>query len=365
MPLKIISVAGARPNFVKIAPLYRAFQQYGSLVVHRICHTGQHSDEKMSKVFFDELEIPAPDFYLGARGSTHATQTAAIMVTFEKVLDAENPDLVIVPGDVNSTLAAALTAAKKGIKIAHVEAGLRSFDRTMPEEINRIVTDVLADLLFVTEQSGIDNLRREGIGEEKIFFTGNVMIDSLIYCLDRIKQLRVCRSFSLDPGDYVIVTFHRPSNVDTAGGLEKLTDLLAFLSGHHPVIFPMHPRTRENFKKFDLLKKIPSRVILTEPLGYVDFLSLVYHARMVVTDSGGIQEETTFLGIPCITVRNSTERPVTVTEGTNHLAGTDMQKVKEIVLQVLEGKSKEGKIPPLWDGKAAERIARIIMEKYA
>jgi len=362
MQKKIISIVGARPNFIKIAPIHKAFQVYNDSVKHMICHTGQHFDEKMSQVFFEELEMTKPDFNLGISGGSHAEQTAGIMTAFEKILDTEKPDLIIVPGDVNSTLATSLVASKKGIRIAHVEAGLRSFDREMPEEINRIVTDVLSDMLFVTEQSGIDNLKKEGISKEKIFFTGNVMIDSLAFYLPKIEKSEILKQLSLDKGNFILTTFHRPSNVDTPEGLKQLIGLLNDLAAKRKVVFPVHPRTKNNLQKFGLTANISSNIVITEPIGYIDFLSLVKNSELIITDSGGIQEESTWLGVQCITVRNNTERPVTVTVGTNQLIGTDFAKVKNTATDVLNGKLKKGHIPELWDGKAAERIAKIIVD---
>lgn len=360
---KIISIVGARPNFIKIAPLHKSFINYNKQVNHLICHTGQHFDEQMSKVFFDDLELPAPDFYLGVGGGSHASQTARIMIEFEKVMISEKPDLIVVPGDVNSTMACSLVASKMGIRIAHIESGLRSFDRTMPEEINRIVTDVLADFLFVSEPSGIKNLKQEGIPDHKIFFVGNIMIDSLKHYLPRINKSEIIKEKGLKKGEYALVTFHRPANVDTMVGLTNLVDFLNSLANKIRVVFPVHPRTRLNLETFGLLYTFNPEIILSGPFGYIDFLALTKNAKIVVTDSGGIQEETTWLGIPCVTVRNNTERPVTVTEGTNYLAGTDYSIVMEIVNNILSGKAKQGKIPELWDGKTATRIAQILAEK--
>ncbi|TVR69700.1 MAG: UDP-N-acetylglucosamine 2-epimerase (non-hydrolyzing) [Marinilabiliales bacterium] len=362
---KIISVVGARPNFIKIAPVHKAFQKSGAGVQHMICHTGQHFDEKMSKVFFDELEMPRPDFYLGVGGGSHASQTARIMMAFEEVLEAEGPGLVIVPGDVNSTLACSLVAVKMGIKVAHVEAGLRSFDRSMPEEVNRVLTDVVSDFLFVTEKSGMENLSAEGIDQAKVFFTGNVMIDSLVFYMPKIDASGAVGEFGLVAGDYVLVTFHRPSNVDEEGSLKRLLEMLAGIAeqGGKKVLFPVHPRTRGNISRFGLGGLVPESVVMVDPLGYIDFLALVKNAALVVTDSGGIQEETTFLGVPCITVRNNTERPVTVEVGTNFLVGTDFSRVASTALEVLDGAAKKGSVPELWDGRAAERIVEILMRE--
>lgn len=360
---KIISVVGARPNFIKIAPIHKAFQRYPS-IKHLICHTGQHFDEKMSKVFFDELEMPKPDFYLGISGGSHAVQVAQIMMEFEKIVLQEKPDLVIVPGDVNSTMACALVTSKLGIKIAHVESGLRSFDREMPEEINRIVTDVLADYLFVNEQSGLDHLKHEGIAKEKVFFTGNVMIDSLVHYLPKIDASSILNELGIEKQKFVLMTFHRPSNVDNEEKLKEIISFISKIAKERKVVFPVHPRTKNNIAKFNLSVLSDKNIILTEPIGYIDFLCLTKNAELIITDSGGIQEESTFLGVQCITVRDNTERPVTVTVGTNQLIGTDLQKVSCAALEVLSGKKKNGSIPELWDGHAAERITDIIVKNF-
>lgn len=345
---------------MKVAPLHKAFQKYNGTIRHLICHTGQHYDEKMSKVFFDELELPKPDFYLGVGSGSHAEQTARVMIEFEKVLLQEKPDLVIVVGDVNSTIACSLVASKLNIKTAHVEAGLRSFDRRMPEEINRLLTDSIADFLFVTEQSGLDHLKHEGVADEKVFFTGNVMIDSLVSYTPKAEKSCILADYKLTKNNFILVTLHRPSNVDSKDYLQQLIHLLNTLAEKRKLIFPIHPRTRNNMHSFGLQDTLSGNVILTEPIGYIDFLALTMNAELIVTDSGGIQEESTYLGVQCITVRNNTERPSTVTIGTNQLIGTDLAKVEEVALKVLDGKKKAGGIPPLWDGKAAERIAEIV-----
>ncbi len=387
---KIISVVGARPNFMKVAPLHKAFKQLQLKneklkIEHLICHTGQHYDEKMSKVFFEDLELPKPDFYLGVGSGSHAEQTAKIMIEFEKILLQENPDLVIVVGDVNSTIACSLVAVKLGIKTAHVEAGLRSNDRTMPEEINRLLTDSIADYLFVTEKSGVENLKREGVPSEKVFFTGNVMIDSLVNYLPKTEKSTIFKQLGLinvktkeliksgtENADlanqvsrhpYILLTFHRPANVDSEEFLKKLITTVDELSKYRKVVFPVHPRTRNNFRDLNIGFGSNTDIILTDPIGYIDFLSLTKNAELIITDSGGIQEESTFLGVQCITVRDNTERPVTVEVGTNQLIGTDLDDVKEAALKVLNGEKKTGTIPELWDGKAAERIVEIIAQK--
>ncbi len=360
---KIISVVGARPNFMKVAPLHREFKKYGSNIDHQICHTGQHYDENMSKVFFTDLELPQPDYYLGVGSGTHAEQTAAIMVEFEKIITEQKPDLVIVVGDVNSTIACSLTASKMQIKTAHVEAGLRSFDRGMPEEINRILTDTIADYLFVTEQSGITNLKNEGISGDKIFFTGNVMIDSLQYYLHKTESNKTLENLSINKNEYVLVTLHRPTNVDNIQQAEDLINLLNNVAGKRKLIFPLHPRTRKNWESHKLMANLNQNVNLLEPLGYLDFLTLLKNAELVITDSGGIQEETTYLKVQCITLRNTTERPVTVDIGTNQLLGHDLRLAEEAAMNVLSGNIKNGKIPELWDGKAAERITKILYDE--
>jgi UDP-N-acetylglucosamine 2-epimerase (non-hydrolysing) len=442
--MKIISVVGARPNFMKVAPIYRAIAQlkikneklkidpsissvrainerretqedrsenesqsakskaqqttnYSLLTInHLICHTGQHYDEKMSKVFFEELELPKPDFYLGVGGGSHAEQTAKIMIEFEKVLLNEKPDLVIVVGDVNSTIACSLTAVKLGIKVAHIEAGLRSFDREMPEEINRILTDSISDYLFVTEASGLENLKNEGIDGSKVFFVGHVMIDTLIHYLpiveeklkdqskkskldgekpekrgEKLEEIQnrtmnyelLTTHYSLPDTNYILVTMHRPSNVDFKEKLEELLKMLNRLAEKRKVVFPIHPRTKNNIEKFDLSIEYSDNLLITEPSGYLDFIGLVKNAEVILTDSGGIQEESTYLGVQCVTVRNTTERPVTVDIGTNHLVGDNFVEAERVVNQILAGKKKVGKIPDLWDGKAAERIVKIIAEE--
>lgn len=358
---KIISVVGARPNFMKVAPIHKAFQKYTSRVQHLICHTGQHYDEKMSKIFFDDLELPQPDFYLGVGSGSHAEQTANIMLEFEKVLLSEKPDLIIVVGDVNSTVACSLVATKLNIKVAHVEAGLRSFDRTMPEEINRLLTDAISDYLFVTEKSGIINLKNEGVSENKIYFVGNVMIDSLLHYLPKASQSSVLKKYGLTPSKYLLITLHRPSNVDSNEFLSDLMKLFRNLSSDRKIIFPVHPRTKKNLEQSGYASDKIQNLILTEPIGYIDFLALTKNAELIITDSGGIQEESTFLGVQCITVRNNTERPITVEVGTNQLIGTNLSQVESAARQILNGNIKKGGIPQNWDGMTAERIVKILV----
>lgn len=332
-------------------------------ISHLICHTGQHYDEKMSKVFFEDLELPEPDFYLGVGSGSHAEQTAKIMIEFEKVLLQEKPDLVIVVGDVNSTIACSLTAAKLHIKTAHVEAGLRSFDRSMPEEINRILTDSIADYLFVTEKSGLKNLIKEGVDENKIHFVGHVMIDSLIHYLPKMNGKKIMNELNVKEGSYVLTTLHRPSNVDEPEQFKKLIKMLNRISEERPVIFPIHPRTKKNLEIYHLNQTISQSVNLLDPIGYIDFLTLTKNAELIITDSGGIQEESTYLGVQCITLRDTTERPITVEVGTNHLLGHDLDLAEHTALEILNGKKKEGNIPELWDGNAAERIVKILVDE--
>lgn len=362
---KIVLVAGTRPNFVKVAPLWRAFSQRENVEVVLI-HTGQHYDEAMSRVFFDDLGLPEPAFNLNAGGKSHARQTAAIMERFDEVMDQIRPDDVVVVGDVNSTLACSLVAVKRGIRTSHVEAGLRSFDRAMPEEINRLATDAIADLLFVSEPSGLKNLQREGVAEDKIHFVGNVMIDSLVYAQESIRTSRALESLRLKEREYVLMTLHRPSNVDDSVRLQQVMDWIMGLSLRIPVVLPLHPRTLSNLEKSgsDLVKmrsEYPNLKI-TAPRGYIDFQRLLKGARMVVTDSGGLQEETTWLGIPCVTLRENTERPVTIDQGTNFLAGSSLKEASGMVDRFLNGGMTIKGKPDLWDGQAAERIAKIIVD---
>ena len=379
--MKVIQVVGARPNFMKVAPLHRAIQKLAGWT-SKIVHTGQHFDAKMSDVFFTQLELPKPDFFLGIGGGSHTEVTAKIMVAFEKIVEAEQPDLIIVVGDVTSTLACTLVAIKMGIKVAHVEAGLRSFDRTMPEELNRILTDSVADYLFVTEESGLQHLKNEGVADERLFFSGNVMIDSLVRYQEKAKTTTILEDLGLrtsdsglstsDSGlrtsDYIVMTMHRPANVDTKEGLESILELIELSSKDTKIIFPIHPRTRAHMEKFGLAERLDQaqNLIMTEPLGYLEFIQLMSNATAILTDSGGIQEETTYLGVPCLTFRDSTERPITVTLGTNQLlSDLDPKKTYAALQEILAGKVKKGSIPPLWDGKAAERIAAQLAEIFA
>lgn len=363
--MKIILVCGARPNFVKIAPLLRAIEKHNaqnqSAIKPVLVHTGQHYDYQMSQVFFQDLELPEPDIYLGIGGGTHAEQTGKILIEIEKVLLKEKPALVVVVGDVNSTLAAALAAVKLNIPVAHVEAGLRSFDRSMPEEINRMLADDISDYLFTPSRDGDQNLLNEGIPKEKLFFVGNLMVDSLRYCKPQAEKSNILQTLNLKEKGYALLTLHRPANVDDREKLIGILQALKDVSEQIPVIFPAHPRTRINIEKFGfgtLIKE--SRITIVEPAGYIDFLALQMHAKFVMTDSGGIQEETTVLGVPCLTLRDSTERPVTVTQGTNTLV-SNAAGIKTAALEILNGTVRKGSLPELWDGKAAERIVKAII----
>ena len=362
---KIIIVGGARPNFMKVGPLLREFREHKRDFLVKLVHTGQHYDFKMSEVFFRDLGIPKPNIYLGAGSGSHAIQTAKVMIAFEKVLIQEKPNWIIVVGDVNSTLACSVVASKMGVKVAHVEAGLRSFDRSMPEEINRIVTDSLSDALFVSEPRGLVNLKKEGIAASKIFFVGNVMIDTLLHQMSKIDKSPILNTLNLEPKEYAVLTLHRPSNVDARHTLLEIYKILKETSAKIKVVYAIHPRTRKMISahgldtQFSSLKNVP----LIDPLGYVDFIKLVKHSCFALTDSGGIQEETTVLKVPCLTMRENTERPVTITEGTNILVGRSHQKIVRYMRQILAGKFKQGNTPKLWDGKTAERIARILRIK--
>ncbi len=361
--MKILHVVGARPNFMKVAPVMASLGAKEK-VSQVLVHTGQHYDINMSDTFFKELGIPQPDVNLGVGSGTHAEQTANVMLKFESVVLAEVPDIVLVYGDVNSTIAAALVCSKIGIKVGHVEAGLRSFDRTMPEEINRVLTDQMADLLFTPSQDGNENLLKEGVASEKIYLVGNVMIDTLVRLLPKAEDRSILKELSLEEKNYIVVTLHRPSNVDDIERLRAIIKTLLVISGSVRVIFPVHPRTKKRIKEMGLDFRSGRGLEMIEPLGYLDFLSLQRYAAVVITDSGGIQEETTFLGVPCLTVRENTERPVTVAIGTNTVVGSDMDLMKREVEKALSGDGKRGGVPPLWDGKASERIANILEKTF-
>lgn len=360
--IKMICVCGARPNFMKIAPLMKVFRKRNNFET-LLVHTGQHYDEKMSKLFFEELEISKPDINLEVGSGSHAVQTAEIMKRFEPVVQNFKPDYVLVVGDVNSTIACGLVAVKFGVKLIHVEAGLRSFDRSMPEEINRVLTDAISDLLFVTEQAGVDNLRKEGVSSDKIYLVGNVMIDTLLSNKAKAEASDVLERMSLQRKRYAVITLHRPSNVDDIVGLEKIISAFEVIERDIKLVFPIHPRTRKNMEGTRLQERteLMKNLILLEPVGYLDFLKLMSNAALVMTDSGGIQEETTILQVPCMTLRENTERPVTITEGTNRLVHIDSRDIlrnyNEIKSNNFEAK---GKIPKYWDGKAAERIVTLI-----
>jgi UDP-N-acetylglucosamine 2-epimerase (non-hydrolysing) len=353
--MKIVHVIGARPNFMKVAPVLAALKGRKN-VAQTLVHTGQHYDVKMSDVFIQQLGIPLPDVNLAVGSGSHAKQTAEIMVRFENVVLECKPDLVLVYGDVNSTVAAALVCAKLGVRVGHVEAGLRSFDRTMPEEINRLMTDQLADLLFTPSEDGDENLRKEGIAAEKIFRVGNVMIDSLVRLLPAARKI----PRNGMPERYALVTLHRPANVDDGATLKGLLELLLEVNRDLSVVFPAHPRTRSRIAEFGLNA---DQLHIIDPLPYIDFLALQTRSTVVITDSGGIQEETTYLGIPCLTVRENTERPITVSQGTNVLVGRDSEKLRTELSKVLSGKAKKGTVPALWDGHAGERIADVLTGK--
>lgn len=362
---RILSVVGARPNFMKVAPIHRAFAKYADTWVHEIVHTGQHYDASMSDAFFNDLDMPQPAWFLGVGSGSHADQTARIMTGFEKVCLEAKPDYVIVVGDVNSTIACSLTSVKLGIPTGHVEAGLRSFDRTMPEEINRLATDAIVDDLFVTEESGRNNLLHEGVPAERVFFVGNSMIDSLHYALPKAAKSDVLDRIGVHKREYALVTLHRPSNVDDATQLAMLIDVLNSVAIASDVVFPVHPRTRKNLSLWSLAEKISPRVHLVDPVGYVDFLKLMQECRFVLTDSGGIQEETTALGVPCVTARTTTERPVTVDIGTNVLVQPNSDALIDACRAVGQRQGHTGRIPELWDGHAAERIASVITQHYS
>lgn len=360
-PSTILAVVGARPNFMKVAPIVAELRTFPDLFTLAIVHTGQHYDDKLSKVFFDDLGLPPPDVNLNVGSGSHAQQTAAIMAAFEPVLVHRHPDLVLVAGDVNSTIACALVAVKLGVPVAHVEAGLRSFDRTMPEEINRLLTDQISDLLFTTEASGGENLLREGISSDKIHFVGNTMIDTLLAHRARAAALNIPASLDVEPGGYGVLTVHRPSNVDDPMAFDRVLQGVAEVARDVPILFPVHPRTRPRIANSPLAARLEQsgRLRLMDPLGYLEFVGLMESSRVVLTDSGGIQEETTILVVPCLTLRENTERPITVSNGTNIVVGTDPAKIAEGWRQVKSGCVQHG-IPPLWDGRASARIAKIL-----
>ena len=358
----IYLIAGARPNFMKIAPLIKELKKTD--FTFKIIHTGQHYDYEMSKIFFDDLEIPKPDIFLNVGSASHAVQTAKIMIEFEKVILKETPDLVVVVGDVNSTIACALVAKKLFIKIAHVEAGLRSFDQRMPEEINRILTDQLSDFLFTTEKSAEINLKKEGIDANKIFFVGNIMIDNLLNNLEKARRLDFFKKMNLKKKRFALFTAHRPSNVDNKKNLEKIIQIINYLQEQTAVFFPIHPRTKKNIEEFNLMNKIKKdNLFLSKPVGYLEFLNLMEASKMILTDSGGIQEEASYLKIPVLTLRENTERPITIEEGTNTIVGNDFEKIKKYITQILSGNYKKAQDIENWDGFTASRIVNILKEK--
>jgi UDP-N-acetylglucosamine 2-epimerase (non-hydrolysing) len=356
-----LAVVGARPNFMKVAPIWRVLE--GKTEFDRkLVHTGQHYDDNMSKVFFDDLRLPRPDVYLGVGSGSHGEQTGKVMIEFERVVAAERPDLVVVVGDVNSTMACTLVAVKMGVAVAHVEAGLRSFDRTMPEELNRMVTDILAHILLTHSPEAEQNLANEGVDRAKIHLVGNVMIDSLLHYMPEAEKSTIHDTLGLQPGAYGLVTLHRPSNVDDPAQLSSILDGLAEIGAEKPLVFPVHPRTRKVIEQNKL--SIPAdKLVLLDPVGYLDFLKLMKYSSIVLTDSGGIQEETTALEIPCVTIRENTERPITIEIGTNVLAGTNRDRIVDEALHLLRDGVSDSRVPDLWDGRAAERIVGVF-EKF-
>ena len=364
--MKVINIVGARPNFMKIAPVMEAYRAHPS-IVPLLLHTGQHYDEAMSKLFFDELEIPRPDINLEVGSASHAAQTAAIMQAFEPVVMEHKPDAVLVVGDVNSTIACGLVAVKLGAKLIHVEAGLRSFDRTMPEEVNRVLTDAISDFLFCTEQSGVDNLAKEGVDAGKVHLVGNVMIDTLMRHRAKADESPMLKRLKLKPREFAVLTLHRPANVDDPAIFSGILDALEEVQKQMPVIFPIHPRSRKGLVSSGLDKRVAAmkNLQVLYPLGYLDFLKLMSEAKLVLTDSGGIQEETTILKVPCVTLRENTERPITVECGANTVVGRDPKAILSACNAILKGSARDIRTPPLWDGHAAERIVEIIARAFA
>jgi UDP-N-acetylglucosamine 2-epimerase (non-hydrolysing) len=363
MPKLLVDlIVGARPNFVKVAPVHRALRAFADWLDVRLVHTGQHYDTNMSDVFFTELDIPKPDIFLGVGSGSHGAQTGAIITHYEEILLAGKPALTLVFGDVNSTMACTIAAVKLGVPVGHVEAGLRSRDRTMPEEINRIVTDHLADLLFTPSADANVNLEHEGIPSERVHLVGNVMIDTLVACRSKIEASGVLSQLGMSPRGYVLLTLHRPSNVDDDDSLRRILTALDIVQQRVPVVFPIHPRTRQRLEAGSLRTLVGrlGNIRFLDPHPYCDFLRLMGDAAFVITDSGGVQEETTYLGVPCLTVRPNTERPITVQEGTSTLVGNDTETIIRESQRILDGKPKRGHVPPLWDGQTAPRISAII-----
>jgi len=365
--IKLLLVAGARPNFMKLAPLYFELKKHPAQFAPLIVHTGQHYDYGMSDVFFEQFHLPRPDYFLEVGSGSHAYQTGTVMIKIEEVMVKEKPDMLIVFGDVNSTMAAAVSASKLGVPIAHVEAGLRSFDRYMPEEINRMISDVLADMLFTHCDDANLNLIKEGIKLEKIFQVGNIMIDTLKHFLPRAEKSDVLDMLQIEKNEYVLMTLHRPSNVDNPVNLKKIARIITSTAERTKIVFPIHPRTRKNLESHPECNNILHNLntVITEPLSYFDFLKLEKHALAVLTDSGGIQEETTYLGVPCLTMRENTERPVTISDGTNKLVGLKHDKIINLLDFYLQGGRPPKKRPILWDGQTAERIVRILEEQLS
>ena len=363
MKRKIILVAGARPNFMKIAPIWREFQKYPDEFDCMIVHTGQHYDVNMSESIFRDLELPEPDIYLGIGSGSHAEQTARVMVAFEKICTDHSPDLVVVVGDVNSTMACSIASVKLNIKVAHVEAGLRSLDRTMPEEINRLLTDSISNLLLTTSPSDDAALLKEGHPQKHIHRVGNIMIDSLISVQPKAQKADTCKRLGVTPGSYGLITLHRPANVDKKESLREITRALCTIGKSMQIVFPVHPRTRKNLENYELLELLEQSdgIRLLEPTGYLDFMHLLMNTKFVLTDSGGIQEETTYLGIPCLTLRPNTERPITITEGTNELVSLDNLELR--IMEASTGNWKKGTVPELWDGMTASRIIKVIKKE--
>ena len=361
--IKVILVVGTRPNYMKAAPIFNEIKKYAKNFQISLVHTGQHYDFAMCEIFFRDLKLPKPDVYLNVGSGTHAEQTGKILIRFENILKKEKPDLVIVVGDVNSTLACALTAKKLNIKIAHIEAGLRSFNMSMPEEVNRVLTDHISDYLFVTERSAVLNLKNEGIDNDKIYFVGDIMIDSLLMCMRKIKKVDTYKKYNLSSNNFAVLTLHRPSNVDSRKNFENIIEALMHIQKKIKVIFPIHPRTNKKMQKFNLKKKIKhmSNVITTRPLGYIDFMNLVLNCKFILTDSGSIQSESTYLDIPCITIREETERPATVLDGTNRIAGREKKEIIKLSEKALKDGWKKKKTLKYYDGKTAKRIVKILV----